>query len=157
MNTATPFDYTDPARERLLDQILGARTLEEIQEARLALRAWKLAHPDDLSIGDSGEMLYMLEDGLRTLAAEEAAMTEEERTRTRARRKVEQMALSPWSLAEAEAAREALCGWLREHPDDEAMRGLFPTLALFQEAYEVLAADDRAAERQNAAPELARA
>ena len=143
-------------RDEVAEQAMSARGLEEIQQARQLLRDWQSDHPEERVLHECFDMLYTLEDACRTIAAEEAAMTEEERTRTRARRKVEQLALSPSSLAEAEAAREALCGWLREHPDDEAMRGLFPTLALFQEAYECLAAAE-AAERQNAAPELARA
>lgn len=136
---ARPDFLDDPVREALGTQILSATTFSKIHDARAALRAWMKAHPDDTGMLDGGEMLYILEDGYKTLAAEEAVMTEAERTETRARRRIEQQALSPSTLTEVEDAEQALCQWLQVHPQDEEMRRLFKSLALFREAYELLA------------------
>ena len=160
MNTENRSTYlSDPARERLARQIFRAGTLEEVQAARTALRAWMRSYPEDTGMLDGGEMLYMLEDGLKTLAAEEALMTEEERVHTRARRALSHLAQSPSSLSEVEAAERGLHRWLCEHPGDEEMRGLDPTLAMYREMYEILAEDDaaagEAARRGAAVPELA--
>lgn len=61
----------DTARKQLISQVLSATTLEEIHQARQALRQWKQAHPDDLGIGDGFEQLYIMEDAVRIIAAEE--------------------------------------------------------------------------------------
>ena len=47
-------------RERLLKQALCANTLDEIETAGLELRAWSLAHRDDLGIIDAFEQLDLL-------------------------------------------------------------------------------------------------
>lgn len=60
-------------RKQIVSQVLSATTLDEIHQARQALRQWKQAHPDDLGIGDGFEQLYMMEDAVHTIAAEEKA------------------------------------------------------------------------------------
>lgn len=153
-----PAYLDDPAREGLKHQIFSAGSLEEVQSAQAALRAWMKAYPDDTGMLDGGEMLAMLEDCCREFAAEEATMTEPERIAARERRRLLGLAPSPVSLAEVEEAEQGLHLWLCEHPDDEEMRGLYPTLAMFREMYEILAEDDaaarEAAKHGAAAPEL---
>ena len=135
-----PAYLSDPAREALSDQMHQVSTLEEVLEARSALRAWMQKYPGDIGMVDgAGEMLAMLEDCYREFAAEEAAMTEPERVAARQRRRLLSIAPSPVSMAEVEEAEQGLHSWLCEHPDDEEMRGLYPTLALFREMYEILA------------------
>ena len=155
-----PAYLSDPAREILSDQIHQASNLEEVLEARSALRAWMQKYPDDIGLVDgAGEMLSLLEDCYRSIAAEEALMTEEERGHTRARRALYRLAQSPWSLADVEEAERGLHLWLCEHPGDEEMRGLYPALAMYREMYEILAQDgvtaEEAARRGAAAPQLA--
>ena len=154
-------DYVlDPARETLSGQISRVSNLEEVLEARAALRTWMQKYPQDVGMVDgSGEMLYMLEDCYRGIAAEEALMTEEEQVYTRTRHKLGWLVRSPMSMAEVEEAEQGLHQWLCEHPDDEEMRGLYPTLAMFREMYEILtegnATAGEAARHGAAAPELA--
>ena len=154
-----PAYLSDPARETLSDQIHRSSNLEEVLEARAALRAWMQKYPDDIGLVDgAGEMLFLLEDCYRSIAAEEALMTEEERVHTRARHALRRLAQSPWSLADVEEAERGLHLWLCEYPADEEMRGLYPTLAMYREMYEILAEDDAAeaeAARRGVAPELA--
>lgn len=59
-------------RDEVGDMALSATTLDEIHKARLALRSWMEAHPDDLGMADGFEQLYMMEDAAQTLAVEEA-------------------------------------------------------------------------------------
>ena len=151
---------SDPDREVLSRQIRTVSNLEEIDEARAALRAWMRQYPDDIGLVDgAGEMLSMLEDCCHIQAAEEATMTPEERVASRERQRLRDISSSPSSLAEVEAAERGLHLWLCEHPSDEEMRGLYPTLAMYREMYEILAEDDAAAEeaarRGAAAPALA--
>jgi hypothetical protein len=56
-------------REILMEQILDATTISEIQAARQALRDWIAAHPRDEGMSDAFEQLSLLEDA----ASEEAA------------------------------------------------------------------------------------
>ena len=129
-------------REMLLDQISSVGTSEELQEARLALRRWIFAHPDDLGLADAGESLYVLEDGARRMAAEELAMTQEEREEKHTRQEIIHQVCSPASLAEVEEVRQSLDQWFREHPTDEEMHDLLTPLAVFHEAYAILAEAD---------------
>jgi hypothetical protein len=52
----------DVAREQLLDQVFQARTLSEIGQAKLALRSWLEAHPDEPGMADAFEALSHFED-----------------------------------------------------------------------------------------------
>ena len=53
---------TDIARERLLDQALGATTLPEITDARVALRDWLTLHPQETGMADGFEQLANMEE-----------------------------------------------------------------------------------------------
>jgi hypothetical protein len=48
---------SDPARQRLLDQIASAATREQIDAAWQAQRAWLTANPDDIGVLEAGEDL----------------------------------------------------------------------------------------------------
>jgi hypothetical protein len=62
----------DSQRERLIDQVLGARKLQEIVEATEALKQWVKTHPDDLGIIDGFEQLSLMEDIARERECAEA-------------------------------------------------------------------------------------
>lgn len=53
------------AREILLERILDATTLSEIEGARQALREWVRAHPGDEGMSIAFEQLSLLEDAAR--------------------------------------------------------------------------------------------
>lgn len=154
-----PAYLSDPTRERLGNQVLNATTLEEIFEARSALRDWIKAYPEDTGMLDGGEQLAHMEEAAHFLAAEKARMTEAEWTAWTTRNALYHSASGPSSLAEVEEAEQGLHLWLCEHPDDEEMRGLSPTLALFREGYELVAKEDaaeaEAARRGSVVAELA--
>ncbi len=57
-------------RERLVLQILCARSRSEIAEARAALQTWVEAHPEDTAIVYGFDDLWMSEHVLDTLEAE---------------------------------------------------------------------------------------
>lgn len=52
----------DEAREKVLDLVLGAITLEEIAAARQALHAWMAAHPEEEGMRHGFEQLSLMED-----------------------------------------------------------------------------------------------
>ena len=146
-------------RDQVADQALSATTLEEIEQARQALRAWKAEHPQERILYECFEQLAMMEEAAHFMAAEKARMTEAEWAAWTTRRNVYSAAYSPRTLAQAAEAERGLHLWLCEHPGDEEMRGLYPALVMYRETYEILTEDDAATEnaaRHGAgAPELA--
>lgn len=52
----------DAARERVLDLVLGAITLEEIAVGRQALHEWMKAHPEEEGMRHGFEQLSLMED-----------------------------------------------------------------------------------------------
>jgi len=54
----------DPARRRLLDQIMTATAREQIDAAWQAHRAWLVANPDDIGVLEAGEDLAYAEETL---------------------------------------------------------------------------------------------
>jgi len=54
----------DPARRRLLDQMIAASTREEIDCARALQREWLIANPDDFGVLEAGEALAYAEEAL---------------------------------------------------------------------------------------------
>lgn len=52
----------DPERERILDQVLDARTLPEIADATQELRGWLRQNPEDTGIREAFEGLSLMRD-----------------------------------------------------------------------------------------------
>ena len=52
-------------REQLLDQVFDARTLQEIAEAKQALRHWLQLYPSESGMADAFEVLSHREDFAR--------------------------------------------------------------------------------------------
>ena len=69
----------DPRRQRVVDQILSASTLEEIAAAKLAHHAWLVANPDDVGVLEIGELLAYIEEDLADPEAPEIATTSGDR------------------------------------------------------------------------------
>lgn len=145
-------------RDQVADQALSATTLEEIEQARLALRAWKAEHPQERLMYECFEQLAMMEEAAHFMAAEKARMTDAEWTAWTTRRKIYSDTYSPRTLAQVTETEQMLFAWLRDHPNDEEMRGLFEPLSAFREAYEAsgaaAAAEEKLARHGAAAPEL---
>lgn len=57
------------ARERIINQVLDATTLPEIEAARHILRQWMAAHSEEQGMRDGFEQLSLMQD---TAEAEEA-------------------------------------------------------------------------------------
>ena len=55
----------DPERRQLIDRMLAAETLREVEAAREAQHAWLTANPDDFGVLEAGEYLAYVEDYLR--------------------------------------------------------------------------------------------
>jgi hypothetical protein len=62
-------DSLSEERERILDLVLGAITLEEIAVARQALHAWLRSHPEEEGMRHGFEQLSLMEE----IAAEQDA------------------------------------------------------------------------------------
>jgi hypothetical protein len=75
----------DPARQRLLDQIMTATTCEQIDAGWQAHRAWLVANPDDFGVLAAGEDLAHAEEALAADAAEHAPPDESRQRSTEAR------------------------------------------------------------------------
>ena len=54
----------DPARQRVVDLMLSAETLEEIEAAFEAQHAWLVATPDDSGVLEAGEVLSAIRESL---------------------------------------------------------------------------------------------
>ena len=80
-----------PERERLLNQVLDARTLTEIDAATHALREWLRQYPEDTGLREGFEGLSLMRD----IAEEQEAEREQEARR----RDALQMALVPEKAA----------------------------------------------------------
>ena len=61
-----------PERERILDQVLDARTLPEIAVATRELREWVQQNPDDIGIQEAFEGLSLMQDIAEEQEAERA-------------------------------------------------------------------------------------
>ena len=57
-------------REEVLEICRTAKTLSEVEKAFEARGRWLRDHPDDMGVFHRGEMLAMMEDGLKALAQE---------------------------------------------------------------------------------------
>lgn len=66
----------DFAREELLNQMVEARTLPQIEVAKQALRAWLQCHPDEPGMADGFEMLSHREDWAKIQSSQPAEMRE---------------------------------------------------------------------------------
>ena len=75
----------NPQRQCLIEQVLDATTLSEINSATTALRQWVAAHPDDLGIIDGFEQLALMRMAAEQVAAEQASLPEPEKTPALAR------------------------------------------------------------------------
>jgi hypothetical protein len=61
----------DSARRQILDQIMAAKTREEIDAAWHAHRAWLVANPDDIGVLEAGEDLAYAEEALLDSSVEQ--------------------------------------------------------------------------------------
>lgn len=75
----------NPQRQHLIEQVLDATTLSEIDAATTALRDWVAANPDDLGIVDGFEQLALMRMAAEQIAAEQASLPELEKTPALAR------------------------------------------------------------------------
>ena len=75
----------NPQRQCLIEQVLDATSLPEINAATTALRQWVVAHTDDLGIVDGFEQLALMRMSAEQIAAEQAAIPEPEKTPALAR------------------------------------------------------------------------
>ena len=66
----------DFAREELLNQIMEARTLPQIEAAKQALRSWLQCHPDEPGMADGFEMLSHREDWAKIQSSQTVEMRE---------------------------------------------------------------------------------
>jgi hypothetical protein len=64
-----------PERQQLLDLVLDARTLAEIDEATRQLREWLCLHPDDVGMREGFEGLSLMRDIAVEKEAERAIKT----------------------------------------------------------------------------------
>jgi len=75
----------DPRRQHVIDQILFASTIEEVNAALLTRHAWLVANPDDIGVLEIGEVLAYLEEDLagpeEPDSVQTAAATSEQRGR----------------------------------------------------------------------------
>ena len=115
----------DPKRERLIRQVLGARTLPAIAEASQALRQWMQERPDDQGMRDGFEALAMMQEIQEWKLAnpEEWQAQQEEEQRAVAALEPErgQMlrdAHQARTLAQLDRAERDLFQWAADHPED---------------------------------------
>ena len=115
----------DPKRERLIRQVLGARTLPAIAEASQALRQWMQERPDDQGMRDGFEALAMMQEIQEWKLAnpEEWQAQQEEEQRAVAALEPErgQMlrdARQARTLAQLDRAERDLFQWAADHPED---------------------------------------
>ena len=63
----------NPERERVLDQVLDARSLTQIGDAEQALRTWLKRNPEDTGIREAFEGLSLMRDIAEEQEAERAS------------------------------------------------------------------------------------
>lgn len=51
-------------RQQVIEQVLDAATLEEVEAAISSLDGWMEAHPDDMGMEDGYEQLAIMKEGL---------------------------------------------------------------------------------------------
>ena len=115
----------DPKRERLIRQVLGARTLPAIAEASQALRQWMQERPDDQGMRDGFEALAMMQEIQEWKLAnpeEWQAQQEAERRAVAAlepeRGQMLRDARQARTLAQLDRAERDLFQWAADHPED---------------------------------------
>lgn len=141
MSTSEPTSETDIARECLITQVLGARTLPQVVAAEEALSQWLKEHPGETGLEDGFEQLSHMRDFAEWMEA-----NPEEAKAVRARNHARDLVYDAHTMAEAAAAREALCQCVRDFPDDD-MASDFHFLALWEESITFM-------ERENASWEM---
>ncbi len=62
----------DVARERVTEQALDADSLPEIEEAKIVLREWMKAHPNERGMRAGFEQLYTIQEIIENEQAEHA-------------------------------------------------------------------------------------
>ena len=60
-------------RQKVVDQILRAKNIEQVRAARLARATYLHEHPDDWEILEYGSMLSRLEEALQVTETEQMA------------------------------------------------------------------------------------
>ena len=121
----------DPRREPLINQILSARTLPEVEAAQVALRAWHQRYPDDWGILDGGEQLSHFHDALLegyVPFSKPVSWTEWQW--------VECQAMGARTLPDIHDSRHALTEWTERHSDEtmpETLETLFLLLDVVEE------------------------
>lgn len=55
---------TKTERQQVIEQVLNATTLEEVESAITLMDRWVEAHPDDVSMEDGYEQLAIMKEGL---------------------------------------------------------------------------------------------
>lgn len=115
----------DPKRERLIRQVLGARTLPAIAEASQALRQWMQERPDDQGMRDGFEALAMMQEIQEWKLAnpeEWQAQQEAERRAVAAlepeRGQMLRDARQARTLVQLDRAERDLFQWAADHPED---------------------------------------
>ena len=115
----------DPVRQRLIHQVLGARTLPTIAEASRALKQWMQDHPDDQGMRDGFEALAMMqeiEEWKLAKPEEYEAQQEAERRAIAAhqpeRDRMLRDALRARTAAQLDRAEQELFQWVADYPED---------------------------------------
>jgi len=62
----------DIARKRVTEQVLDADSLPEIEAAKIALRGWMMAHPNEQGMRAGFEQLYTIQEIIENEQAEHA-------------------------------------------------------------------------------------
>ena len=115
----------DPKRQRLIRQVLGARTLPTIAEASQALGQWMQERPDDQGMRDGFEALAMMqeireweianpEEWQAQQEAERQAVATLEPERGRMLRGARLARIS----AHLDRAEREIFQWIADHPED---------------------------------------
>ncbi len=143
----TDIDFT---RERVINQVLSADSLPEIEAAKQLLRGWLTAHPEEHGMRDGFEKLYTIQE----INEEEAGRTED-RERPAAssltnsdKQRILDLALEARTIPEIAAATQKLREWARQSPNDVGIREASEGLSMMRDFAEEQEAEHRHAPQE---------
>ena len=141
----------DFARDRVINQVLDADSLPEIEAAKIVLSEWMQAHPEEQGMRDGFEQLYTIQE---IIEQEEAGLAQgQERSAklystNHERQRILDQALDARTLPEIATATQELWDWARQNPTDVGIREAFEGLSMMQDI-----AEEQEAERPHAGRE----
>ena len=132
-------EQLDSARDRVINQVLDADSLPEIEAAKHVLVEWMKAHPDEQGMRDGFEQLYTIQEIIEAEEAEQkqgAGHPAKPFSANYERQRILEQAMNARTLPEIAVATQELREWVRLNPRGIGIREAFEGLTMMRDIAE---------------------